>query len=302
MLSKLVFPSAGLFLCVAPLCAHAQSNVSNIVCDHVTIDEFVSFDEESNQVDWFALAGHTNPHESNEGCLIDTSGISQSELKRIAEGGAALEDFLKDYNGVQDSGTNLAGDRNKNGQRNHEGDGRKNLTLWEAFEQNPLLLYAAIGFVVISALGIIGVAGAKFYSSVMHRNARRFTCKISAKLKVEDLVIKGRIVRFGPGSCQFIPDAKMASDRVAGILMRSDVPDFDLSVGGTDYPIVPDVPGSRFTSLFFVRELSKDVVREWIEASETPARREKTPPKVKVSSQREMLKRMRRSRLSTRLA
>ena len=173
------------------------------------------------------------------------------------------------------------------------------MSLQDAFEQNPLLFYGIFGLVVLSALGAILFTAYKILRSFAQRNAGRYICKIRCQLLVEDLVINGRIVRVGPNSCQFVPDVKAMSDRVAGILLRSDIPDFDLCIGNSVVPVVPDVPGLRFTSIFFVKPADKDTINGWIERSETKARRENTPPNIKASKQRDALKSLRLSRLKT---
>ena len=291
MLSKPSIIAAGLCLSLFPLSVQAQGGVSNIQCNHLTESGSVSFDEKSLEVDWFAVAGHTNPHEATQGCLIDTTGVSQAELERLATDEAALAKFIESRNG----GGTLTGLRETSGTH----DQSDPLRLQDTYENNPTLFFSVLGFLILAALGAILFAAFRVLRLIAERRSGRFICKIQCELLVEDLTITGRMIRVGPQSCQFVPDKAEASDRVAGILLRSDIPDFDLKIDKATVPVVPDVPGSRFTSIFFVKELEKEVLQGWLELSETTARRENTPANIKASKQRDAQKSLRLSRMKT---
>ena len=195
---------------------------------------------------------------------------------------------------IHTAGSSPGGTKDQESQRINAEEEYSRTSWSEAIkEQSPLLLFllALVPVTLVASLVLLILFAIR---GSVQRGARRFTCKLEAKVLVEDQEIPGRLTRISANSCQFAPNATRGADLMAGILMRSDLPDFDLDIGGQLLPIVLETPGSRFTSLYFVKPLSAAKLNTLMAQSETPARKETKRPKLVQSPHRE---RMRNNRL-----
>lgn len=285
-----------LFAAASP--AASQTVARNFDCDHVTIQRNATTNRDTGGIDWLALTNQTDPNaigeQTSEGCLIDTQNVSVDEIISSAETGAAIMDQVTASDKIHTAGSSSGGTKAQESQRISPEEEYTRTSWSEAIkEQSPLLLFllALVPVTLVASLVLLILFAIR---GSVQRGARRFTCKLEAKVMVEDQEIPGRLTRISANSCQFVPNATRGADLMAGILMRSDLPDFDLEIGGQMLPIVLETPGSRFTSLYFVKPLSAAKLNTLMAQSETPARKETKRPKLVQSPHRE---RMRNNRL-----
>lgn len=286
-------------LCTAANPVVSQTAARNFDCDHVTIQRSATTNRDTGGIDWLALTNQTDPNaigeQTSEGCLIDTQNVSVDQIISSNEAGAAIMDLVVASNDkIHTAGSSSGGTKDQESQRINAEEEYSRTSWSEAIkEQSPLLLFllALVPVTLVASLVLLILFAIR---GSVQRGARRFTCKLEAKVLVEDQEIPGRLTRISANSCQFAPYATRGADLMAGILMRSDLPDFDLDIGGQLLPIVLETPGSRFTSLYFVKPLSAAKLNTLMAQSETPARKETKRPKLVQSPHRE---RMRNNRL-----
>ena len=285
-------------LCTAANPVVSQTAARNFDCDHVTIQGSANINRDTGGIDWLALTNQTDPNSIGEqtsaGCLIDTQNVSVDQIISSDETGAAIMDLVASNDKIHTAGSSTGGYKDQESQRINAEEEYSRTSWSEAIkEQSPLLLFllALVPVTLVASLVLLILFAIR---GSVQRGARRFTCKLEAKVLVEDQEIPGRLTRISANSCQFAPNATRGADLMAGILMRSDLPDFDLHIGGQLLPIVLETPGSRFTSLYFVKPLSAAKLNTLMAQSETPARKETKRPKLVQSPHRE---RMRNNRL-----
>ena len=301
MISRVVQKELALLATVLSTAANpvvSQTAARNFDCDHVTIQGSANINRDTGGIDWLALTNQTDPNaigeQTSEGCLIDTQNVSVDQIISSDETGAAIMDLVASNDKIHTAGSSTGGYKDQESQRISAEEEYSRTSWSEAIkEQSPLLLFllALVPVTLVASLVLLILFAIR---GSVQRGARRFTCKLVAKVLVEDQEIPGRLTRISANSCQFVPNATRGADLMAGILMRSDLPDFDLELGGQLLPIVLETPGSRFTSLYFVKPLSASKLNKLMAQSETPARKETKRPKLVQSPHRE---RMRTNRL-----
>ena len=301
MISRVVQKELALLatvLCTVANPVVSQTAARNFDCDHVTVQGSANINRDTGGIDWLALTNQTDPNaigeQTSEGCLIDTQNVSVDQIISSDETGAAIMDLVASNDKIHTAGSSTGGYKDQESQRISAEEEYSRTSWSEAIkEQSPLLLFllALVPVTLVASLVLLILFAIR---GSVQRGARRFTCKLVAKVLVEDQEIPGRLTRISANSCQFVPNATRGADLMAGILMRSDLPDFDLDIGGQLLPIVLETPGSRFTSLYFVKPLSAAKLNTLMAQSETPARKETKRPKLVQSPHRE---RMRTNRL-----
>lgn len=296
------FPTALAIACF-PVIATAQSAHSNMDCTHVTIRGSVQNNADSGVIDWLALTDQADPHgasaKTSDGCLVDTTGVGVNRIVQTDENGLQIMQLIDGETKIHQAGGSTGGVKDRESQRITPEEDYARLDWKSAIANQPPLAKLLFTLVPLSVLAGLAYFLFTLFRTVSKTSARRFTCKIPATIEVDDRMFSGRITRMGPASCQFALDKNDDANTIAGMLMRSDVPDFDLNIGGMSFAIVPETPGSRFTSLFLVKPMSPAVLDNLKEKSETPARKERKRPVVKSSVHRDRLRASRLRRMQT---
>lgn len=277
--------------------------MQSIDCERVTVYGSVSAQKDDGVIDWLALANQaelgTGEIESHDGCLIDTDGVGANEIVTSALEGAAIADDIDGEVKIHQLGTKFRGERDHGSTLQSEKAHTENVSFLEAINKLPTFVIILLTLVPLGAAAAILRYIAITVKSATNTSGRRFTCRIPAEITVSGRTIDGRIMRFGPNTCNFVPNSESDADMIAGILMKSAVPDFDLNVGPMSLPIIPDTPGSRFTVLFFVNPLSPEQIETLKGLSLTGVRIEKQSTPPKRSAHRETLRASRLRRMQS---
>lgn len=285
---------AGIVFASLPAATLAQGTTPKVDCEKVTVYGSVSTNTPSGEIDWLALANQAElgpvDHDVTEGCLVDTEGVGVDEIIVSTEEGAAIADMVKGDVQVHQRGANFSGGRNPDSQLiyNDSDDDHEEESI--SLQDLPIFVLILFSLFPISLLLVVMRYVLSSMGYGKKQDTRRFTCRIPAQIMVSGQSISGRVMRFGPATCHFVPNSESDANMIAGLLMKAEVPDFDLEVGELSLPIVPDTPGSRFTLTFFVQRLSGRELESLKGFSLTDVRIERHSQPPKKSAHRENLR------------
>ena len=291
-------PFAALTILAAlPTQSAAQSTQDHINCETATVNRTVRTGGETGPIDWleFIDQSQTISEEirSSEGCLIDTQHVNFNESAEALERKAEIDKLLESQEAFHRQGPNMKSDRGRKSRLISEEIEKDTASLTHQMNNLPTPILLLIIFGAIALFAVVLRALIPRIRSSLNGGVSRFTCKIPAELMVNGQYISGRIVRLGPSIGYFVPNSDANANFIAGLVMRPEPPDFDLKFETMTLPVVPETPGSPFTSLYFVETLEKQQLEALKPLSSTPVRIEKKAPINKKSTHRENLRQLR---------
>ena len=291
-------PFAALTILAAlPTQSAAQSTQDHINCETATVNTTIRTGGETGPINWLEFIDKSQPIteeiRSSEGCLIDTQHFKFNQSAETHERKAEIDRLIESQEAFHRQVPNMRSDRGRKSRLNSEEIEKDTASLTEQLNNLPTPILLLIIFGAIALLAVILRALMPRIKSSVNGGVSRFTCKIPAELLVNGKKISGRIVRLGPSIGHFVPNSDANANFVAGLVMRPDPPDFDLKFETMTLPVLPETPGSRFTSLYFVEPLAKQQLEALKPLSSTPVRIEKKQPINKKSTHRENLRQLR---------